>query len=139
MRIVRNFIAMGYLMPAPSRRENIDLNKLKQIVEVAESIADEQQLAKSLSQDVIDADSQLMKRPESAWVQAEGLGNDELICLIRFFTLAEMQLTGWDGGKYSPVIYLVRILKSRAGFDSELRRWIKSHTDNRFLPNGAVL
>lgn len=130
---------MGYLMSTPSGLKNIDLQKLKQIVEVARSVADTQKLAEGLSPDMIDADSQLMQRPESAWFHAKELGNDELICLIRFFTLAEMQLTGWDGGKYSPVIYLVRILKSRAAFDSELRRWIKDHTDNRYLPNGAVL
>ena len=50
-----------------------------------------------------------------------------------------MQLPGWEAGKKNPVIYLVRILKDRDGFDPELRKWIKTNTDNRYLPYGSAL
>ena len=70
---------------------------------------------------------------------AMGLDDGELDDLIRLFTLAEMQLPGWEAGKKSPVIYLVRILKARDAFSADLRRWVKANTDNRYLPNGSAL
>ncbi|MFT7688808.1 MAG: hypothetical protein ACI9FB_004173, partial [Candidatus Azotimanducaceae bacterium] len=33
----------------------------------------------------------------------------------------------------------VKVLKKRQLFDAELRKWIKANTENRYLPNGAVL
>jgi hypothetical protein len=59
--------------------------------------------------------------------------------LIRFFTLAERDWSGWEAGKSSPVIPLVALLKRKQQFEPDFRRWIKQHTDNRYLPNGAVL
>lgn len=87
----------------------------------------------------ITAGAALMKLQADAWQAATDLKDDELEALIRFFTLAEMQLPGWDAGKTSPVIYLVKILKKRGAFSSELKQWIKTNTDNRFLPNGAIV
>ncbi len=81
----------------------------------------------------------LMRLDGGAWRTAECLTDDELVTLIRFFTLAERDLSGWKAGKLNPVIPLVRILRSRGGFSSELRKWIKACTDNRYLPYGAVL
>lgn len=80
----------------------------------------------------------LMKLQGKDWVVAEELDDEQLISLIRFFTKAEMQLSGWDAGKTSPVIYLAKILKRRGSFDSDFKKWIKANTDNRYLPNGAV-
>ena len=85
------------------------------------------------------ANSVLMQQEAEAWLVAEAFDDELLISLVHFFTLAEMQIPGWTAGKRSPVIALVKILKTRGVFDSELRRWIKTHTDNRYLPNGAVL
>ncbi len=81
----------------------------------------------------------LMKLQASDWQVAEKPNDEQLETLIRFFTLAEAQLVGWDAGQTSPVIFLVKILKQRGAFDPELKRWIKSNTDNRYLPNGAVV
>jgi hypothetical protein len=81
----------------------------------------------------------LMKLDAAAWAFAEQLTDEEVVTLIRFFTRAEMELPGWEAGKRSPVIPLVKILKSRDGFGADLRKWIKSNTDNRYLPNGSVL
>lgn len=83
----------------------------------------------------------LMKRTLAEWQPvSEQLTDDQIRHLIRFFTLAEEQLPGWEAGDSSPVIWLCRILKQRGQFpDKELTRWIKEHTKNRFLPYGSVL
>lgn len=115
----------------------LDLGKLRHFVAVINQ-ADPKRLADSVPAAEIERDAGLMKLPADQWAVAEGLTDDELIALIRFFTLAEMQFTGWDGGKDSPVIALVRILKSRDGFTADLRKWIKANTDNRYLPYGSA-
>ena len=75
----------------------------------------------------------------SGWPeQSETLDTTQLEQLIRFFTLAEMQLSGWTAGEKSAVIPLVRQLKARGEFEKTLRVWIKSNTDNRFLPHGSL-
>ena len=96
-------------------------------------------LGAALSEDEVARDAALMKQEESAWQVADQLETDEIVALVRFFTLAEQQLPGWDGGKQSPVIPLVRILRARDAFPGELRKWIKANTDNRWLPYGSAL
>ncbi|MEX0943239.1 MAG: hypothetical protein WD002_11925 [Pseudomonadales bacterium] len=100
--------------------------------------ADVTDLAASMSRADIKKGAALMKPGPDAFSVAESLSDAEIETLIRFFTLAEMQLSGWDGGQDSPVIPLVRILKARGAFKADLRRWIKANTDNRFLPYGAL-
>ncbi len=80
-----------------------------------------------------------MKQEQDAFAAAEALSEDELVDLVKFFTLAESQLPGWEGGKRNPVIYLVRIIKGRGGLTAELRKWIKANTENRWLPHGSAL
>ena len=122
----------------PKRPLHIEAKKLRHYVAVM-AAADARNLAASLSADELEADAALMQQREESWDAASELGDDDIETLIRFFTLAEMQLSGWDGGKQSPVIYLVKILKDRGTFTPELRKWIKSNTDNRYLPYGSVL
>ena len=81
----------------------------------------------------------LMKSGGESWKVADILADDDIKRLVIFLTLAEQQLSGWEAGKLSPVIDLVRILKERQAFHPELRKWIKANTDNRYLPNGPVL
>lgn len=81
----------------------------------------------------------LMKLEQSSWKLAEQFDDEEIEHLIRFFTLGEKRISGWQGGKRSPVIWLVKILKERQVFSPELRSWIKSNTDNRYLPYGSAL
>ena len=69
---------------------------------------------------------------------ATGLDAAELESLIRLFTLAE-RLPGWSAQAKSPVIPLARELKARGGYPEALSGWIKSHTDNRFLPYGSLM
>ena len=80
----------------------------------------------------------VMRLDVDFWEIAEGLTTSEIVHLIRVFTLIE-SMPGWEAGDKSPVISLVKILKSRGEFGAELRKWIKSNSDNRYLPYGSVL
>ena len=80
-----------------------------------------------------------MKQPGQDWWVADALSDEQIMQMIRFFTLAEHHWAGWEAGKLSPVIPMVAMLKQRDAFDAEFRRWIKTNTDNRYLPNGAIL
>ena len=129
----------GVWEPAPSASgPTPDDALLARLVVISQAADAEAGLLQVSAQDT-DELRGLMKLPAEAWHVAEGLGSDDLIRLIRFFTLAEMQLPGWDAGKTSPVIPLVKVLKARNEFSADLRRWVKANTDNRYLPNGAVL
>ena len=74
------------------------------------------------------------------WAQAATqLPDDAIIALVHFFTLIEAH-PGWEAGSKSPVVWLCRELKRRGLFpDKELIQWIKSNTDNKFLPYGNPL
>ena len=101
--------------------------------------ADLSDLGTLLDKESIKRDATLMTQTEESWEVAASLSDDDIVVLVRFFTLAEMQLAGWAAGKRSPVVPLVKILKSRGVFTPELRKWVKANTDNRYLPNGAAL
>ncbi|MFT5210758.1 MAG: hypothetical protein ACI9CE_002489 [Flavobacterium sp.] len=116
----------------------VSIEKLKALVTMAKA-ADLSDLQSTLPKEVITSDSNLMKKQEKDWLALDELDDEELVLLSRFFTLAEAQLNDWAGDKLSPVIYIVKVLKKRKLFDVELRKWIKANTENRYLPNGAVL
>ena len=69
---------------------------------------------------------------------AESLEDQDLVKLIRLFTLGE-RLPGWEAGAASPVIGLARELKRRGSYPDDLTAWIKSQSDNRFLPYGSLM
>jgi hypothetical protein len=82
----------------------------------------------------------LMRHPAADWTPLLTDQPDAvLVQLVRFFTLAEMQLTGWDALDRSPVIPIVAELRRRKSYPHELTAWIKAHTNNRFLPYGNLL
>ena len=83
--------------------------------------------------------SGLMHLEAAQWEQAAAtFDNDELLLLLRFFTLAE-NLPGWEAGESSPVIPLARTLRKRgARLDKDLLRWIRSVSQNRYLPYGPL-
>lgn len=81
----------------------------------------------------------LAKADKKAWAELSAtLKATHLIPLIRFFTLVEKE-QNWDLGDKSPVIPLFKQLKKSEGLDRELVQWVKSHTDNKFLPFGPLL
>lgn len=122
----------------PSGSSSVSIEKLKALVTIAKD-ADLSNLESTLPKEFISSDSNLMKKQGEDWQALHELGDEELVLLSRFFTLAEAQLSDWSGDKLSPVIYIVKVLKKRKLFDVELRKWIKANTENRYLPNGAVL
>ncbi len=63
----------------------------------------------------------------------------QLVQLTKFFTLAEMQLAGWEALSRSPVIPIVSELRRRKCYPDDLTAWIKARTTNRFLPYGSLL
>jgi hypothetical protein len=117
----------------------VNLNELSPFLALNDSQLDT--LSASLTQEVILAQRHLMTRHKNAWkTVAAQLKDQQVIDLIRFFTLAEGQLPGWEAGSKSPVIWLCRELKKRGLFpDQALIKWIKTHTDNKFLPYGNPL
>jgi hypothetical protein len=124
----------------PSGKESrlVERGLLDRLVAFASGLA-EVVTAEGLADAEIDSETSLMGLESNAWAAAEQLSTDEIAHLIRFFTLVEGQVAGWDAGKKSPVIPLVKILKDRGEFQPELRKWVKGNTDNRYLPYGSAL
>lgn len=82
----------------------------------------------------------LMNQPPGVWLEAaEALSATQAEALIRFFTLAEEAISGWQAGAKSPVIALAKALKARGEYPRELTAWIKANTSNRFLPHGSLM
>lgn len=72
----------------------------------------------------------------------DGLGqflDEELVTLAKIFTLLEHQYATFAAGAESPVIPIVSSLKERGVWNKDLTRWVKAHTDNRFLPHGSLM
>ena len=81
----------------------------------------------------------LMRCQKDEWIAAAADLNDEqLVCLARLLTLAET-LPGWEARERSPVIALMTELRSRNAVPADLGPWIRSNTENRFLPWGSLL
>lgn len=82
----------------------------------------------------------IMSQNKSAWITAGSAFDDEqLIKLIEFFTLAEMEYPNWEAGEKSPVIGLAKLLRQRGkSLEKAQLQWIKSKNPNKFLPFGAL-
>ncbi len=109
----------------------IALSRQEQLDNVAASFdAEQQQLYAGL-----------MTLPHREWQDAvDTIAEADIYHLMRFFTVAEMQLPGWEAGDKSPVIWLNKILKTRGKpLSKDQIQWIKQHTRNRFLPYGSAL
>ena len=76
-------------------------------------------------------------RPE-AWQLAAELDDEQLIRLVRLYTLAEERFPEWKAGSASPVIALCRLLRRRGAWPADLTAWVKAHSDNKFLPYGSL-
>lgn len=81
----------------------------------------------------------LMRCQKDEWSAAAArLKDDQLVRLVRLLTLAE-RLPGWQARERSPVIALMAELRLRNAVPVDLGPWIRSNTDNRFLPWGSLL
>ena len=121
----------------PASEQSLSITSLTGLLE--QLPVDALQSLEGLTADAFEAQRNWIKLPAQNWAAAEALPLEHIRQLIRFFTLAEFHWAGWEAGKLSPVIPLVAQLKQRDAFDATFRRWIKTNTDNRYLPNGAIL
>ncbi len=82
----------------------------------------------------------IMQLDKNDWeIVDKQFSDEEIIILIKFFTLAEIQFTYWKGEKTSPVIWLSKLIRRRGkALDKELLVWIKSTSTNKFLPYGPL-
>jgi hypothetical protein len=118
----------------------IDTNSLRRFIELSEQ--DQlKNLAEFITETEMRDQASMMTLEQSSWNDVAGqFSTEELVHLVRFFTVAEEQLTGWEAGASSPVIWLTKIIKGRGeSLDKALLHWIKSHSSNRYLPYGPVL
>ena len=67
------------------------------------------------------------------------IASDRLISWLRVLTLAEGCVPGCDAGARSPVIAVARMLRQRGDYPAHVTAWIKSVSDNRFLPYGSLM
>ena len=81
----------------------------------------------------------LMTADAEVWAaRLDVISSDELVGWIRFLTLAEARLPGFEAGAKSPVILIARVLRNRGDYPEDLSAWIKANTNNRFLPYGSL-
>jgi len=126
-------------------RTEIERALLQRIIDIfEESHGEEGAAPDSPDLTAVDRDVQaanwLAGLPAAQWLEEASHWDDtQLWALIRFFTLAEMQLPDWQGGAESPVIPLAKSLRMRkAPLQREQLLWIRQHTDNRYLPYGPL-
>lgn len=117
-------------------QESIDRALLQRYIAAAQA---EAPLGESLETAEMRA-SHLIRLPAQRWLEeSEAWDSEQLWQLIRFFTLAEKQLPGWDAGAESAVIPLAKALRRRkTPLNKEQLLWIKQHSDNRYLPYGPL-
>ncbi len=122
-------------------KQNVQLDEalLKRFITISQNQQLEQ-LGTLLSTDEQQKQAGLMQLSKEQWFEcAQLFSDDDIEHLMRFFTVAE-QLPGWQADASSPVIWLGKILKQRGtGIHRELVLWIKDHSNNQFLPHGALL
>ncbi|KUJ82633.1 hypothetical protein AWR36_012685 [Microbulbifer flavimaris] len=121
--------------PTTAKAE-IDREQLQRFISAVES-------GKSLHDALAAEDrsaSQLIRLPVQHWLdESEAWQESEIWQLIRFFTLAEAQLPGWDAGAESAVIPLAKALRRRQQpLNKEQLLWIRQNSDNRYLPYGPL-
>jgi hypothetical protein len=117
----------------------LDIFFLNKAIDFAENHLDTE-IASYLTPQEQQQHAPIMKLPKETWFSLKtSLSNENIIALIRFFTLAEVQLTDWSGEEHSPVISLTKMLRQNGEkVSTELLQWIKAKNNNRFLPYGAL-
>ena len=68
----------------------------------------------------------------------ESVADEELVNWIRVLTLLERDCGGFEAGANSPVLTLISVLKARGTLPKGLFKWIRDHSENRFLPYGSL-
>ena len=126
--------------PSVSIKETIDLTLLQQFIGHGQRILEEDCDLTAL----VSADAQQRAKPwltlsEAQWGSTLAqLPVESLPALAAFYTLAEMQFSGWQCGAKNPAIWIFRWLKQQAPLDKALITALKKLTDNRYIPYGSV-
>jgi len=99
-----------------------------------------EELPRVLSQDQQANLASQLRLPKEKWLLAlEHYNNEQLKALLRFFVRAEMLIPGCEVGDQSPAIWANKLLRQRGDrLTKEDLLWIREHTNNRFIPNGAI-
>lgn len=84
--------------------------------------------------------SAMMKQSREQWLNTvQNFDDSQITALIKLLTLAEMEMSAWEAGEHSPVIYLTKFLRQQGRpIERDLLLWIKSTSNNRYLPNGPL-
>ena len=126
--------------PEKKKRTHIELNLIRRFVNFAKEVDLERKIAfADIRAAGLENESWVMSKEIEYWPELVSMELDELELLARLFTILERDLSGWEGGKFCPVIYIVKELRKRSGSIVELKRWIRTHSTNRYLPYGSVL
>ncbi|MBB6520778.1 hypothetical protein [Pseudoteredinibacter isoporae] len=100
----------------------------------------EQPISEYFDAEELQIHSAMMKQDRESWLAAVGsFSEPQLLSLIEFLTLAEKQISSWQAGADSPVIYIVKFMRqNKMPLSKDMLLWIKANSDNRFLPNGPL-
>lgn len=105
-------------------------------------IAEEHNLEESikgLSREQVNTLQPLMKQSRDFWQQqCENFSPEEMKSLLFFFTLAENFHSELSAGNDSPVIGIYKVLKKIKPLTKDELLWIKSNSQNQFLPHGSI-
>ncbi|MHB0924733.1 MAG: ankyrin repeat domain-containing protein [Bellilinea sp.] len=84
--------------------------------------------------------SYIMRLGQQSWLSvAETLSKEEIVALIKCFTIAERVYDVWKAGSVSPVIWLFKKLSSLDLVTSnDIANWVLAHTENEYLPFGTL-
>ena len=95
---------------------------------------------KGLSEEKLLTFTSFIKADEVFWLESfTSLSEQELKSLIFFFSIAESCHTALEAGNESAVIALNKLLKQQKNkLSKEELLWIRSNSNNRFIPNGSV-
>ena len=94
--------------------------------------------------DVSEPDANLLREVMAAnldhWRElVESASSEALLKWLRATVLAEARLTGCERGAKSPAILIARTLRDRNAYPKDITAWIRSISNNRFLPYGSLL
>tara|TARA_Y100001935_G_C17193180_1_gene451159 strand:+ start:272 stop:676 length:405 start_codon:yes stop_codon:yes gene_type:complete len=126
--------------PEKKKRTHIKLTLIRRFLSFAKELDLEQKVAPAdIRSARLEQENWVMSKEKEYWQELFSMEVDELDLLARLFTILERDLSGWEGGKFCPVIYIVKELRKRGESIVELKRWIKTHSKNRYLPYGSAI
>lgn len=122
----------------------MDSLSTEKLVQLATLVTDKDNIKDDLKQ-IKESDINLIANcintPQSTWLLAIApLSTAQILNLCIVFTVGEMEFTHWAFTSKNPTIYFIRHLKSQnISIEKDFIRWLKKHTDNRYIPYGPAL